>query len=208
MFRVTVARHPAFANWQRRAAQATTLSLRDASDSESSSTRHLVRCCVDFERSGCLHRSSSHEVCPMSDELIDDDEVRQFIQALHGDARDRVLTLQSLSHTPRPDERLLAACESLLEDRTIALMSIPYSFGEFRWCAADAVAALRGALGILDPVAVSDVFAPVSMDKALRMVRLAGIAKIGGIEALFRHLKYSPDWDCCHVERSPERQSA
>jgi hypothetical protein len=143
----------------------------------------------------------------MPTEDTEQSDLEHYRQYLHGTPRQRGLALQGLSRTPLPSRELLAICETLLEDRTIALLSIPYSFGEIRWCAADAVASLRGVLKIPDPVVISNVFAPVSMDKALRLVKEVGIEKEGGLEGTIDALEVLAKMDCLprrKITRIPE----
>ena len=109
--------------------------------------------------------------------------------SLRGTPRERAVTLQSLSNLPVADPDLLAMCEELLEDRTIALLTLPYSFGEVRWCAADAVASLRRALGIETPVVLSDVFAPVSTAVVVRLAEVAGIEPKSGVDGMIETLE-------------------
>lgn len=125
----------------------------------------------------------------MTTEPAEQSEIELFIEHLRGSPRERVLALQALSRTPVPDRRLLAICESLLDDKTMALISLPYSFGEVRWCAADAVASLRRVLNISEPVVMPDVFAPVSMDKAIQLVKDAGVKKEGGVDGTIEALE-------------------
>lgn len=122
-----------------------------------------------------------------SDTAARDDrpEIEFFLERLtNGDARDRVLALNALAGRPRADERLLAACERLLDDRAITVLGIPYEFGEVRWVAADAVASMRGLMGRTDAVVVEDVFAPVSARNVEQLAIEAGVAPStrGGIE--------------------------
>ena len=85
------------------------------------------------------------------------------------DPRTRARTLGFIAVAPTADAALLAACERLLDDRAITLLSLPYSFGEVRWFAADAVAALRQALGITTPVEIADALVPCTSDEVARL---------------------------------------
>lgn len=101
------------------------------------------------------------------------------------DPRKRANTLRGIVAEPLADARVLAACEKLLDDRTITLLSIPYQFGEIRWVAAGAVAAVRGALGMKEPVVVTGVFPPCSTDAVEKLVREAGLPdNYSGIEGV------------------------
>lgn len=112
-------------------------------------------------------------------------DIEFFLDRLiNGDARARAVSLNSLAGRPRADERLLAACERLLEDRTITLLSIPYEFGEVRWVASDAVASMRALMGRTEVVVIEDVFAPVSSGNVDKLAIEAGVppSTKGGIE--------------------------
>lgn len=97
--------------------------------------------------------------------------------------------------------RLLALCEALLEDRTIALLSLPFSYGEIRWLAADAVASLRRVLNISVPVVIPDVFGPVSGAKAEELLKAAGLESKGGIDGVIEALE-----SLAKMDRLPRRK--
>ncbi len=105
------------------------------------------------------------------------------------DARDRARMLQAIAQHPLADRELLAACEKLLEDRDVCLLTIPYSFGEVRWVAADAVAALRAALGIAEPVELRDTFSPCSTDDIAQLAKEASLPMRGGVDGVVETLK-------------------
>lgn len=111
-------------------------------------------------------------------------EVEHKIRLLQGNPRDRIMALRGISLAPLPDRRLLALCEALLEDQTITLAGIPFTFGEVRWYAADAVAALRRALQISDPVVLLEAFAPVTAATAEGLLKAAGVEVKGGLDAV------------------------
>ena len=110
-----------------------------------------------------------------------------------GTPRERATSLRSISVSPVADRRLLEACEALLEDRTITVLSIPYSFGEVRWSAADAVLALREKLEIDEAVVLPDAFWPCSTTQIWDLVRAAGLVskleRLGGLEGDIRTLE-------------------
>lgn len=92
----------------------------------------------------------------------DPDEVTYFLKQLSSaNAFDRATSLHSQSRRPLADPRLLARAEELLSDTSPCLLEIPYLFGEVRWRATQAVAALRAALGKLERVELRNV--PVSL---------------------------------------------
>lgn len=98
-------------------------------------------------------------------------------------AKDRVCALRCLAEAPLADIRILSAAESLLVDETLAVLSIPYTFGEVRWVAAEAVAALRGALQRSDEVRLVDVPTPLTPDGLGALSEAVGLAGVtGGVE--------------------------
>lgn len=100
----------------------------------------------------------------------DPDEVAYFLDKLSSaDVRDRALSLRAQAGRPLADPRLLARAEELLADTSLCVLEIPYSFGEVRWRAAQAVAALRAALGKTEPVELRDVPVPLTANKASRL---------------------------------------
>jgi len=116
--------------------------------------------------------------------------IDRLVQRLEAaEPRIRANTLRSLAEQPIADTRLLEAAERLLDDRTLCLLSLPYQFGEVRWCAADAVAAIRAVLGRRDPVELADVFGPHSSDDVARLAAAAGITTSGGIDGALQALE-------------------
>lgn len=128
-------------------------------------------------------------------------EVEHKINLLAGSPRDRVTALRGLALAPIPDHRLLTLCEALLEDRTIALLGIPFAFGEVRWFAADAVAAMRGILNLSDPVVIPDVFAPVTAGQAEGLLKQAGVEVTGGLDGIAEALEH-----LANADRLPRRK--
>jgi hypothetical protein len=124
--------------------------------------------------------------------VSDDEDVTFWLGQLGStDARARVRSLHAIAEKPVADPRLLAACEKLLADREVCLIQIPYRFGEVRVVAADAVSALRGKLGIPEPVIVADGFMPLTTDDVARLARAAGLpmqAAVDGTIATLREL--------------------
>lgn len=100
------------------------------------------------------------------------------------------MTLGRLADAPCADERVLEACERALEDRAMVLLTIPYSYGEVRWVAADAVVAVRAALGRPAPVVLEDAFAPVTSVGPLAAAAGIEMEKgATGVEAAVRTLE-------------------
>lgn len=95
----------------------------------------------------------------------------------------RANALRGLAAVPLADQRLLAAAESLLSDESLTLLGIPYTFGEVRCIAADAVAALRGALNNPEAVRLQQVPIPLSTNGIGALAREAGLEDtVSGIE--------------------------
>ena len=97
--------------------------------------------------------------------------------------RERANVLRALATAPLADDRLLRPAEMLLTDETLTLFSIPYVFGEVRFLAADAVAALRRALHSSEEVRLLQVPVSLSSDKIGALAREAGLEySMGGVE--------------------------
>jgi hypothetical protein len=109
----------------------------------------------------------------------------------NGDTRMRAGTLVAITQRPMADERLLAACERLLHERTIAWVGLPQQIGELRCSAADAVAAVRGALGRTEPVIIDDAFAPIAASQVAALAEQTGVSpsKRDGIEGAIETLE-------------------
>ena len=104
------------------------------------------------------------------------DIVAERIEAVAtGDARGRARALLAIAKQPQADERLLAACERLLHDRTTTAFGLPEQIGELRWAAADAVCALRTALGRAVPVIIEDGFVPLSPSGVAALAEQTGV---------------------------------
>jgi len=133
----------------------------------------------------------------MTDELDDQPDAAYQIGRLASDEPQvRARMLAAIAENPLPDPDLLAACERLLEDRTLTVLGLPYRFGEVRWAAADAVAAVRGMLSITEPVMVEDVVPPCSTDDVARMAAAAGLpAMMGGVAGVLATLRTLADAD-------------
>lgn len=58
-----------------------------------------------------------------------DDAAFWLGQLASNDARARVRSLHAIAEHPVADRSLLAACETLLDDREVCLVQIPYRFG-------------------------------------------------------------------------------
>jgi hypothetical protein len=123
-------------------------------------------------------------------EPITEQDVASVLRRLGSeDPRARVSGLRAAETGQYVDDRILAACEGLLDDSTITLLGLPYHYGEVRWCAADAVAVLRASLGRPSPVILEGVLEPVV--EVRKLAEAAGIemAPGGGIEASIATLR-------------------
>jgi hypothetical protein len=95
----------------------------------------------------------------------------------------------------------------LLNDKTMALISLPYSFGEIRWCAADAVASLRRVLNITEPVVIQGIFAPVSTARVVELARAAELQPGSGVDGMIETLEILAEMDRLprrKITRTPE----
>jgi hypothetical protein len=80
------------------------------------------------------------------------------------DPRERVAALRALLVAPDPTSEVAAAVDQLLEDRTIAILSIPYRFGEIRYLAAEVAASIRAAAKQFDnPVVLEPGYRTMSL---------------------------------------------
>lgn len=114
-----------------------------------------------------------------------DDEVEEVLAMLAApEARDRVLMLQAITDPPTGSARLTHALETLTEDTAVTVLTIPYTFGEVRWAAARALAAVRRAQGPGDPVLLTGVPAPLGVEAVIALAAEHGIGTGGGVEGL------------------------
>jgi hypothetical protein len=108
-------------------------------------------------------------------ELNSEENVRALLEQLaSAEPRRRANALRALAEAPVAEQRLLSAAESMLADESLTILSIPYLFGEVRWHAAAAVAALRGALQVREHVHLLDVPGPLTTDKIDQLATQAG----------------------------------
>jgi hypothetical protein len=116
---------------------------------------------------------------------ITDDETAEILRVLgHIAAGERVSMLQILADDPTGSPQILDAVQRLLNDSTIALLSIPYVVGEVRWAAAHALRAERRARGRTDPVILTDVPTPVNVATLGALARSANLPILPGAEGL------------------------
>lgn len=118
--------------------------------------------------------------------IPDPDEVAYFLKQLSSEnAFSRATSLRSQANRPLADPRLLARAEELLGDTTPCLLCIPYEFGEVRWRAAQAVAALRSVLGNFEPVELHDAPDSISARKLAQLADQHGVTSTrSGNEAM------------------------
>jgi hypothetical protein len=79
-----------------------------------------------------------------------------------GTPHEKSIALYAFAVVSDPDPQLLAAIESLLDDRSIVQMYVPFRYGQLRSIAADTLARLRARIG--DPRPVILAAQPVPMD--------------------------------------------
>ena len=134
--------------------------------------------------------------------MLTNDDFAEFVQDMIGeDVPLRAAGLQVLWESPAADERLLPYLEYLLHDESPCLLAIPYRFGVVRWLAAQALAAERAALGILEPVRLQNVVKPLSTADVITAKYEAGIKGRGGVEGvlesigILNEMGYLPRYD-------------
>jgi hypothetical protein len=138
----------------------------------------------------CRRGNVSEDREPGGRNVSEAEDQRYVLEQLRSnDAATRARMLRVIAAQPSPDHELLKACERLLEDTEVCLLTIPYSFGEVRWAAADAVAELRGALGMQEPVLLSNTFTPCKTDDVARLARAASIPIKGGVDGVLETLR-------------------
>jgi hypothetical protein len=85
------------------------------------------------------------------------DQVSRLVAMLRSDeVRQRVAVLRTLLVSPRLEPPVVEAIEDLLGDRQVAILSIPYSYGEIRYLAAEALAAARAVARRMADVVILD----------------------------------------------------
>lgn len=115
-----------------------------------------------------------------------DDETADLLKNLaSSDPDTRVIALQDLTKYPSGASEVIAAVRRLTEDRTPAVISIPYAFGEVRWAAAYALAAELRAQGLRESVSIQDIPEPVGINELGFLEQQAGIGR-GGLDSLRR----------------------
>ncbi len=101
----------------------------------------------------------------------------------------RANMLRALAECPSTDPAVIAACERLLDDTALTLLSIPYRFGEIRAVAAEAVWANRHNLGIDQVVVVPSALPVCSTNDIGALAQRAGIEmEHGGVEGVLATL--------------------
>ena len=93
--------------------------------------------------------------------------------------RRRANMLRALGEMPTADLRILEACEHLLGDSTITLLSIPYRFGEIRSLAVEAVIRVRAALGMTEALKFEGVLRQLDVGEIGLLARAEGIQANG-----------------------------
>jgi len=134
--------------------------------------------------------------------MLTDQELSEVIEELtSSDASFRCIMLRVLWESPAADERILPYLSYLLHDKSPCLLAIPYRFGVIRWLAAQALAAERAALGILEPVRLQNVVPPLSTGDVIAAEYEAGINGRGGVEGvlesigILNEMGYLPRYD-------------
>ena len=98
--------------------------------------------------------------------MSDEDQIPELLADLaSADPQDRLALLAVLVEDPTGDPRIIAALKPLLEDRTVAILTIPLVYGELRWLAAQALANELSAAGEVSEVCLSQVIEPLRGDE-------------------------------------------
>lgn len=106
---------------------------------------------------------------------MNDDELQRRITMLNGDIDQIKEVLEFSLENPLGDARLLTYLESMLDDRRLCVMGVPYYYGELRWLVAEAVASEQGKLGIDDGVYLKNTFRPMRTEEINKLAQNAGI---------------------------------
>jgi hypothetical protein len=131
---------------------------------------------------------------------------RSLARLTNADPEKRVGVLRFLLASPELASSLVAAVESLLDDRTIAILSIPFRIGEIRNLAAEVVATARAHLNQPEPVVFDLAFRTMKYDDLGALCQKLSF-DAGGMSglALYEHfrdhghlkaqrLEFHPDW--------------
>lgn len=123
-----------------------------------------------------------------------EDGFEWFVETIEEDetASDRVTTYQIIQEKPTRDKRMLPYLEAALEDREVALLMIPYAYGEIRIAAAYALQAERQALGITEPVVLRQVPRPLASATGFNLPMLQARENPEAMQALKQAEKLHP----------------
>ncbi|GAB2511075.1 hypothetical protein [Nocardia heshunensis] len=115
------------------------------------------------------------------EDLDPEEEVRYVLECLSNPSEPEDVTrmLEILQRYPIADERVAAGLSPLLTDRTPCTFSAPYLYGETRWLAAHALAAVNRTLGREEAIPMSKFPEPRSADEIDSLLWDAGIETAG-----------------------------
>lgn len=101
------------------------------------------------------------------------DTARNILQ--RGTATEKATTLVSISRWDEVPDDLVEMISSLLDDRSVAQMFVPFRYGELRYLATQTYALIRLRRGFKESVAVRDTIAPMKAGTIGRLCEEAGI---------------------------------
>jgi hypothetical protein len=120
--------------------------------------------------------------------MLDEAEFQDFVNIItEGDSKKIATWIKVLIGYPSGDPRLLPYLEALLDNKTLCIISIPFTHGEIRYLAAHALADERAKQGIDLPVKVT-VIQPLTAVQIGNLTREAGIESSLG-EGVFTKLQ-------------------
>lgn len=116
--------------------------------------------------------------------MTSDDETAEVLEDLASDdPTTRVLVLLDLAEHPTGRPEVVAAVRRLTDDRTPAVIRVPYAFGEVRWVAAYALIAELRAQGRVEQISIEDIAEPLDVNELGVLELQAGINR-GGLDGL------------------------
>jgi hypothetical protein len=106
--------------------------------------------------------------------MMHHDEVRQVLQ--HGNATDKATELWSLAKALDVPDDIMEMVKSLMEDRSVARMYVPFRYGEVRYIAAETYARLQLRRGQKEAVVLRDAIVPLRSDRLAKIREQSGLS--------------------------------
>ena len=107
-------------------------------------------------------------------------EQQRYQALVDGTPHERSVALYAIAATEAPGSDLLSAVESLLDERAIVQMYVPYRYGQLRYIAADALAQLRARVGDMRPIHLAELPVPLNVDRMGQIRSAAGLVMYTG----------------------------